>query len=206
MKPDRIPFGARRPSARRLESQTVSGNDGISRNMRLICRKAGREGKGEIHVRNARNTCRGSRTRGYRDQGDAGGQATRQGLASDLRDVTRRPGFRRTGSARPRDPRTSAEEQFRGWLAQIHRIHDPHRQVAAYERLQRRIEFFAAWEVLPWTEQAADILVDLRRRGIRIGTLDLKIAAIALSHEATLLSRNLVDFAQVPRLVVEDWT
>jgi tRNA(fMet)-specific endonuclease VapC len=100
----------------------------------------------------------------------------------------------------------SAEEQFRGWLAQIHRIRDPHQQVVAYERLQRRIEFFAAWEVLPWTEEAADILVDLRRQGIRIGTMDLKIAAIVLSHRATLLSRNLVDFTQVPGLSVEDWT
>jgi len=100
----------------------------------------------------------------------------------------------------------SAEEQFRGWLAQIHRIRDPHQQVVAYERLQRRIEFFAAWEVLPWTEKAADILVDLRRQGIRIGTMDLKIAAIVLSHRATLLSRNLVDFTQVPGLSVEDWT
>jgi tRNA(fMet)-specific endonuclease VapC len=100
----------------------------------------------------------------------------------------------------------SAEEQFRGWLAQIHRIRDPHQQVHAYERLQRRIEFFAAWNVLPWTETAAAILVDLRRQGIRIGTMDLKIAAVALSHRATLLSRNLVDFRQVPGLRVEDWT
>ncbi len=38
----------------------------------------------------------------------------------------------------------SAEEQFRGWLAQIHRQRDPHEQIAAYQRLQRRIEFFAA--------------------------------------------------------------
>jgi len=100
----------------------------------------------------------------------------------------------------------SAEEQFRGWLAQVHRIRDPHQQVVAYERLQRRIEFFAAWEVLPWTEKAADILVDLRRQKIRIGTMDLKIAAIVLSQRATLLSRNLVDFSQVPSLSIEDWT
>ncbi len=100
----------------------------------------------------------------------------------------------------------SAEEQFRGWLAQIHRIRDPHQQVVAYERLQRRIEFYAAWEVLPWTRKAADVLVNLRRQGIRIGTMDLKIASIALSHRATLLSRNMVDFAQVPGLSVEDWT
>ena len=100
----------------------------------------------------------------------------------------------------------SAEEQFRGWLAQIHRIRDPHQQVRGYERLQRRIEFFASWQVLPWTGEAADLLVDLRRQRIRIGTMDLKIAAIALLHRATLLSRNLIDFTQVPGLNVEDWT
>ena len=39
----------------------------------------------------------------------------------------------------------------------------------------------------------------------RIGTLDLKIAAIAISHDALLLTRNLVDFAKVPGLRVENW-
>jgi tRNA(fMet)-specific endonuclease VapC len=43
----------------------------------------------------------------------------------------------------------TVEEQLRGWLAEIHRLADPHRQIVAYERLQRRIEFFAAWKVLP---------------------------------------------------------
>ena len=35
----------------------------------------------------------------------------------------------------------SAEEQFRGWLAQIHQEPDPHRQIQTYARLQRRIDF-----------------------------------------------------------------
>ena len=35
--------------------------------------------------------------------------------------------------------------------------------------------------------------------------MDLKIAAIALSHAALLLSRNLVDFTRVPGLRVENW-
>jgi hypothetical protein len=43
----------------------------------------------------------------------------------------------------------SAEEQFRGWLVQIHRQQDPHEQIATYQRLQRRIKFFAAWHMLP---------------------------------------------------------
>lgn len=99
----------------------------------------------------------------------------------------------------------SAEEQFRGWLAQIRRQFDPHKQIAAYERLGCRIEFFAQWHVLKWDTDAADIFQDLRHQRIRIGTMDLKIASIVLAHNATLLSRNLRDFQQVPGLKVEDW-
>ena len=99
----------------------------------------------------------------------------------------------------------SAEEQFRGWLAQIRRQNDPYQQITAYERFQQRIIFYAAWEVLPWTKAAADILTDLRQRRVRIGTMDLKIASIVIANNATLLSRNLRDFQQVPGLQVADW-
>lgn len=97
------------------------------------------------------------------------------------------------------------EEQLRGWLAEIHRLTDPRRQIPAYERLQRRIDFFAAWTVLPWDAEAADLFLDLRRQGLRNGTMDLKIACIALVHNATLLTRNTNDFAPVPGLRIEDW-
>ncbi|NUQ61540.1 MAG: hypothetical protein HUU20_03565 [Pirellulales bacterium] len=40
---------------------------------------------------------------------------------------------------------------------------------------------------------------------LQIGTLDLKIASIALEHGATLLSANTRDFDQVPGLRVENW-
>jgi hypothetical protein len=39
----------------------------------------------------------------------------------------------------------TVEEQLRGWLAEIHGLSDPRRQVPAYERLQHRIDFFASW-------------------------------------------------------------
>jgi tRNA(fMet)-specific endonuclease VapC len=35
--------------------------------------------------------------------------------------------------------------------------------------------------------------------------MDLKIAAIALTRDATVLTRNLKDFSRVPGLRVEDW-
>ena len=39
----------------------------------------------------------------------------------------------------------------------------------------------------------------------KIGRADLLIAAITLGNRATLVSRNLKDFRQVPGLLVENW-
>jgi tRNA(fMet)-specific endonuclease VapC len=99
----------------------------------------------------------------------------------------------------------TVEEQLRGWLAEIHRLKDLHRQIFAYARLQHRIEFFAAWTVLPWNDAAADLFIGIRRQGVRIGSMDLKIACIVLAHDNTLLTRNAADFAQVPGLRFENW-
>lgn len=99
----------------------------------------------------------------------------------------------------------SAEEQFRGWLAQIHRERDPQKQIDAYHRLGRRIDFFAAWHVLQWDADAVSIFQNLRGQRIRIGTMDLKIASIVMARDAVLLSRNLRDFERVPGLNVENW-
>ena len=72
--------------------------------------------------------------------------------------------------------------------------------------LKKNLDDFRTIDVLDFDEEAAAELQRLRRMKIRIGTMDLKIAAIALVHDATLLSRNLVDFKKVPGLKVEDWT
>ena len=100
----------------------------------------------------------------------------------------------------------TVEEQLRGWLAEIHRLTEPHRQIPAYRRLQERIEFFARWMVLPWGPAAADLFLNLRRQRVRLGSMDLKIACIVLVHNGTLLTRNTSDFGRVPGLKVEDWT
>ena len=97
------------------------------------------------------------------------------------------------------------EEQMRGWLAEIRRHRDPHRQIAPYAKFQRQVEAFAEWILLPWDSDSARLFLNLRRQGVRIGSLDLKIASIAIAHDATLLTRNSTDFAQVPGLRFEDW-
>ena len=46
----------------------------------------------------------------------------------------------------------------------------------------------------------------LRSMRLRIGTMDLRIAAITLAYGATLVTRNVQDFQRIPGLVIEDWT
>lgn len=53
---------------------------------------------------------------------------------------------------------------------------------------------------------AATEFSNLLSQRIRLGAMDLRIAAIALARGLTILSRNLRDFRKVPNLLVEDWT
>ena len=99
----------------------------------------------------------------------------------------------------------SVEEQLRGWLARIAKVRDPLAQVAAYTEPGERVNFLAAFTFLPWDSEAADLFQRLRRQGIRIGSMDLKIACTVIAHDATLLTRNTLDFAQVPGLRFENW-
>jgi tRNA(fMet)-specific endonuclease VapC len=97
------------------------------------------------------------------------------------------------------------EEQMRGWLSAIHGQRDVRRQVTYYERLVGLFRFFADWRILPFDDLSADKFRTLRTQRIRIGTMDLKIASIALVQDALLLTTNLRDFRKVPGLRVENW-
>lgn len=99
----------------------------------------------------------------------------------------------------------NVEEQMRGWLALIHRQRDFAAQIPVYERLQMMLEFFAEWTIVPFDAAAVHECQGLGKQRIRIGTKDLKIAAIALANNARLLSANLRDFRKVPRLQTENW-
>jgi tRNA(fMet)-specific endonuclease VapC len=53
---------------------------------------------------------------------------------------------------------------------------------------------------------AQNIFSQLRANKLRISTQDLRIAAIALSQDAVLVTRNQRDFAKIPTLKMEDWS
>ncbi len=100
----------------------------------------------------------------------------------------------------------SFEEQSRGWLAQVSRARTALQQISAYAKLARHLEVYASIRVLRFTEAAAIEYQRHSKLRLHLGTMDLRIAAIVIAHNATLLSRNLADFGRVPELKVEDWT
>ena len=97
------------------------------------------------------------------------------------------------------------EERMRGWLAVIAKERTAIRQVIGYRELVGLFEFYQDFEVIPFDEAAARQFDDLRGQCLRLGAMDLKIAATALVRGALLLSANRRDFERVPGLRVENW-
>lgn len=100
----------------------------------------------------------------------------------------------------------SYEEQMRGWMAEIARMHSVDRQLDVYSRLNRMRDYYCVTPVLPFDEKALAQFQSLWLRRLRVGTMDLKIAATALANEATLITRNTGDFGKIIGLSVEDWS
>lgn len=82
--------------------------------------------------------------------------------------------------------------------------------VAGYARLEALLGGFASMPVLPFDQAALTVFQSLWLHRIRVSTMDLKIAAIAIAHDAILLTRNTSDFARIAeqdsRLRFADWT
>ncbi len=97
------------------------------------------------------------------------------------------------------------EEQMRGWMAALHSKPKMADQVEAYRRLRRRIEYYRTMDILDFDEAAAAKFQELKKTRLGVGTMDLKIAAIALIRGATVLTENSREFERVPGLLVEDW-
>ncbi len=100
----------------------------------------------------------------------------------------------------------SYEEQIRGWMAEIARMQSVDRQMTAYSRLDRMRDYYCATPVLPFDDKALAQFQSLWLLRLRVGTMDLKIAATALANNATLITRNASDFGKIPGLNIEDWS
>ncbi len=82
-------------------------------------------------------------------------------------------------------------------------------RVQLYGQFLQVLTFLQGIRILGFDEEAErqyqQLLLNpsLRKNRLR---QDMKIAAIALSLNATLVTRNYRDFSQVPGLLIEDWS
>jgi tRNA(fMet)-specific endonuclease VapC len=99
----------------------------------------------------------------------------------------------------------NVEETMRGWLASIAKERQIARQGFAYRELAELFTFFSGMHIALFDASAIGTFTLLKAARIRISTMDLKIAAIAIAHNALLLTANRRDFELIPGLRFENW-
>ena len=102
-------------------------------------------------------------------------------------------------------PIISFHEQTLGARTLINRAKNNAEILKGYTLLREILQDFSKFPVLAFDEKALMTFERLQKKKVRIGTMDLKIASIALSRDLVLLTRNDQDFIKVPDLKMEDW-
>ena len=100
----------------------------------------------------------------------------------------------------------SFHEQFLGAHDFINRAKTNTDTIRGYTLLLEILQGFTNAPVLPFDPVAIAIFEQMRSQRVRVSTMDLRIASIAISRNLVLLTRNDSDFSKVPGLKIEDWT
>jgi tRNA(fMet)-specific endonuclease VapC len=100
----------------------------------------------------------------------------------------------------------SFHEQVIGAHSFINRAQTNTDMARGYTLLLETLNSFAKAPVLPFDTKAIAIFDEMKSQKVRVSTMDLRIAAIAISNNLVLLTRNTGDFSKVPSLITEDWT
>ncbi len=100
----------------------------------------------------------------------------------------------------------SVEETLRGRLAAVARHQNGPLQVQAYANLIASLSLFQQFSIVPFDSACEGRYQQLRGMRLRIGSQDMRIAAIALANNLVLLTRNRRDFGRVPVLTLDDWS
>ena len=103
-------------------------------------------------------------------------------------------------------PIVTAQELLAGWLPVLTRPQDSDRLAQAYGEFRRTLDFLADFPLLDFDLTAGEHFERLRQQYRRLGTNDLRIAAIVLATGATLVTRNTVDFSAIANLSLADWS
>ncbi len=97
-------------------------------------------------------------------------------------------------------------EQMLGSHTYINRARSLDDLVNGYEMMTRLVRDFKVLPLVSFDPGAAMALNQLQLQRIQLGKMDARIAAIGLSRELVVLTRNHRDFVKVAGLILEDWT
>jgi tRNA(fMet)-specific endonuclease VapC len=76
----------------------------------------------------------------------------------------------------------SFHEQINGWTKYIKNSVQAEKTVVGYWRLESILNDFSRAQVLPFSSDAAEIFTELRSQKVRVATMDLRIASIAIAN------------------------
>ena len=99
----------------------------------------------------------------------------------------------------------TVEEQLTGWYTLLRKQKSREQLARAYRNLVETVLELNQFRLLSCTEVAIDRFENLRSQKLGVRANDLRIAAIALVNNATVVTRNVVNFSRVPGLLVENW-
>ncbi|MBH8555350.1 type II toxin-antitoxin system VapC family toxin [Nostocaceae cyanobacterium CENA357] len=104
----------------------------------------------------------------------------------------------------------TVQEIFNGWVVKINDRAESGNLVNLYTKLWTTQEYFKGVRILNFDTAAYTCYQGLLRENQQLNKKrlqkDLRIAAIAISISAVMVTRNQKDFSQIPNLVLEDWT
>lgn len=104
----------------------------------------------------------------------------------------------------------TVQEAFNGWVVKINARSESENLVRLYTQLWTTQEFFKGVRILNFDTTADNCYDRLLREYPQLNKKrilkDLRIASIALSVNAVMVTRNQKDFSQIPDLRLEDWT
>ncbi|BAU12623.1 hypothetical protein LEP3755_31540 [Leptolyngbya sp. NIES-3755] len=98
------------------------------------------------------------------------------------------------------------QEQILGSYAYIRQAKRAEGVVKGYGMMSQAFRDLMIFEMLDFDDNAAQAFVEINPGQLRLGVMDARIAAIAISRNLVLLTRNQRDFDKVPNLITQDWT
>lgn len=104
----------------------------------------------------------------------------------------------------------TAQELFNGWVVRINNAKSSEELIRLYDRFAGTIKLCQKITVLPFDQAAANRLECLLKSDPKLAKQqlqkDMRIAAIGLANNATIVTCNYRDFSLVPELSIVDWS